>query len=87
MTSDTVRPVAIAATSRLGVEVPLGLLEATDAGLFSCIDCVEFCLAREVAGLPFAGGDTLVIFVSGKVLRIGEDAMDGDIADVTVLFL
>lgn len=38
---------------------------------------------------PFAGGGDIrpMAFESGKVVRIGEDAIEGDIADVTVLFL
>ena len=53
-------------------------------------DCVEFCLALIEVGLPFVGGGVPVDagFVSGNVLRMGEEAKDGDIAvEFTVLFL
>lgn len=89
-TSVIVRPTATAVTSGLGVEVPFGLFDADDVGLLSTTDCVEFCLARGAAGLPpfVGGGDGLLSFESGKVFRMGEEAIAGDIAfDVTVLFL
>jgi hypothetical protein len=79
---------------RSGVPAPLRfcLFGAGDAGRipFSNTDWVEFCLPFEAVGLPFvAGGVALpVVLISGNVLRIGEEAIEGDIAtDVTVLFL
>ena len=88
LTSGMFRPVARAATSSFGVEVPFGLFDATDGGLFSCTDCVEFCRARP-AGLPpfVGGGEGLGGLISGNVVRTGEEAIDGDIAELTVLFL
>ena len=89
-TSGMLLPVAIAAESRSGVEVPLGFDTEFCLAGSAATDWVEFCLARDEAGLPFAGrGDTRPeVFVSGNVLRIGEEAIDGDIAfDVIVLFL
>jgi hypothetical protein len=67
------------------------LLEAADAVGFSRMECVEFCLALDDCGLPpFVGGgeDFCDNLDSGNVVRIGEEARDGDIAvEVTVLFL
>jgi hypothetical protein len=55
------------------------------------MECVEFCLALDDCGLPpFVGGgeDFCANLDSGNVVRMGEEAKDGDIAvDVTVLFL
>jgi hypothetical protein len=66
-------------------------LEAPDVGGFSRRECVEFCLALDDCGLPpFVGGgeDFCANLDSGNVVRIGEDAKDGDIAvEVMVLFL
>ena len=85
------RPVASAAGLRSGVLVPFALWDTEDCLAGSAVDWVEFCLARDEAGLPpFVGGGEArpVTFESGKVVRIGEDASEGDIAtDVTVLFL
>ena len=89
LTSGIFLPVTIAAAARSGVPatVPFCLLEAVVGG-FSTIDCVEFCLALDEAGLPFVGGGvSFGAFDSGNVLRIGEEAIEGDITDVTVLFL
>ena len=83
------RPVMVAAVPRSGVPTELPFcfdVEVSRCLVFSTIDCVEFCLALDVTGLPFVGaGDPR--FVSGNVLRIGEEAIDGDMAEVTVLFL
>lgn len=83
------RPVMVAAVPRSGVltEVPFCfVVEDSRCRAFSTIDCVEFCLARDATGLPFVGaGDPR--FVSGNVLRIGEEVIDGDMTEVTVLFL
>jgi hypothetical protein len=88
LTSGIDLPVASAATSRFGVDVPLCLLDATDGALLSFIDCSEFCLPRPVGLLLLVGGgDGREGLISGNVLRIGEDASEGDIADVTVPFL
>jgi hypothetical protein len=52
---------------------------------------VEFCLPLAAASLPpFVVGGVArpVAFTSVNVLRIGDEAIDGDIAtEVTVLFL
>ena len=95
--SGRIRPVVLAGaeTSGVGTAFVFGLFDAADDGLcleFSTVDCVEFCLplATEGLTLPFVAGEGArpLSLVSGKVARIGEEAMDGDIAmDVTVLFL
>ena len=75
------------------VEIPFGLIVDTDSWrgrMLSTIECVEFCLPLGATGrTPFVGGGDIRPrdFGSGKVLRMGEEAMDGDMADVTVLFL
>jgi len=83
------RPAMVAAIPRSGVPTELPfcfVVEDSRCRAFSTIDCVEFCLARDVTGLPFVGaGDPR--FVSGNKLRMGEEAIDGDMAEVTVLFL
>jgi hypothetical protein len=86
------RPVMVAAVPRSGVRTELPFcfdVEDSRCWAFSTIDCVEFCLARDVAGLPFVGaGDPRpVAFESGNVLRMGEEAIDGDMAEFMVLFL
>jgi hypothetical protein len=93
-TSGRIRPVMLAAAPRSGAAVTFCLFEADEGGrclAVSVIDWAEFCLARDEACLPpFAGrGDARrVAFESGNVLRMGDEASDGDIAtDVTVLFL
>lgn len=80
-------PVAPATTFKSAVPpfAPLGLLDADEAGRWrelSTADCVEFCLARPIEGLPtFPGpGDIRPDFASAKVPTIGDDAIDGDIA-------
>lgn len=87
-------PVTIAAAAKSGGPgaIPFGLFEAEDGGrrAVSAIDCTEFCLALAEAGLaPFAGaGDARTGgLISGNVVRIGEDANEGDIAAVAALFL
>lgn len=94
--SGILRPVMVAAIPRSGVPkvLPFCLFDAEDKGrcrALSRIDCVEFCRALDDTGLlPFVGiGDALATaFESGNVLRIGDEAMDGDIAkEFTVLFL
>jgi hypothetical protein len=91
-TSVIVFPVTTAAAARSGVPatVPFCFVGAGDAP-FSTVVCIEFCLPFAVAGFPpFAGAgeDRPDAFVSGNVLRMGEEASDGDIAiEVTVLFL
>lgn len=91
LTSGMFRPVTTAAAAKSGVpaRLPFCLFDALDSAAFSITDCVEFCLALEDAGLPFVGGGDprADSFESGKVVLIGDDANDGDIADVTVLFL
>lgn len=90
-----VRPLAGAAAPRSGVleELPLDFPDAARSSLcrlLSMMDWVEFCLALDEGGLPplIGCGEPLPVgFKSGKVLRIGEEANDGDIADVIVLFL
>jgi hypothetical protein len=90
LTSGILLPVTTAAAARSGVLaiVPFCLPEVV-AGGFSTIDCVEFCLALDEAGLPFVGGGVSFAsaFDSGNVVRIGEEASEGDITEVTVLFL
>jgi len=86
------RPVMAAAVPRSGVPTELPFcfeVEDSRCLAFSTIDWVEFCLALDEAGLPFvgAGEPRPVTFVSGNVLRIGEDAIDGDMAEFMVLFL
>ena len=86
------RPVTVAAAPRSGVSTELPFcfdVEDSRCLAFSTTDCVEFCLALDEAGLPFVGaGDTRpVAFVSGNVLRMGEEAIDGDMAEFMVLFL
>lgn len=92
--SGMIRPVVLAVARRSATAAIFCLFEADDAGrclAASVIDGIEFCLARDEAGLlPFVGiGDARPIaFESGNVLRMGDEASDGDIAmDVTVLFL
>ena len=91
LTSNMLRPVTPATGLRSGVLAPFALCETEDGLIGSTIELVEFCLARDEAGRPpFVGaGDTRPVnFDSGNVVRIGEDAIEGDMAtDVTVLFL
>ena len=92
LTSGTLLPVTAAAAPRSGVPtvLPFGLC-AEDGGGFSTIEWVEFCLALDDAGLPpfVGGGDGFPVTLdSGNVVRMGEEAKDGDIAaELTVLFL
>jgi hypothetical protein len=66
--------------------LPFGLLEADEDGRWraaSMTDCVEFCLALAIVfRLPFVGtGEARPkVFESAKVLCIGEEAREGDIA-------
>jgi hypothetical protein len=92
-TSGIVFPVTVAAAARSGVPAELPFcfdVEDSRCLAFSTTDCVEFCLALEEAGLPpfvGAGDPRPNAFVSGNVLRIGEEAIDGDMFEVMVLFL
>jgi len=95
LTSGILFAVRTATGARSGVPgaLPFGLIDAEDGRrAVSASDCTEFCLALTEAGLvaipgagePRPGG----LIISGNVLRMGEDANDGDIAvEVTVLFL
>jgi len=96
--SGRIRPVVLVGVGTSGVPTAFefGLFDAADDG--RCLEfsvancCVEFCLPFACAGLPppFVTGEGArpLIFVSGKVARMGEEAIDGDIAiDVIVLFL
>lgn len=95
--SSIVRPVIFTAAERSGVPTPFPfcLFGAGDEGRvmpFSTTDWVEFCLPFVGAILvpPFIVGGVAcpVFFISGNVLRTGEEAIEGDIAiEVTVLFL
>lgn len=94
LTSGMVFPVTLATTAKSGVPgaFPFGLFEAEDGGrrAVSATDCTEFCLALAEAGLPpltGAGDARTGGFISGNVLRTGEDANEGDIAAFAVLFL
>ena len=86
-----VRPVIVAAVPRSGVPAPFCLAAGVSATwrAVSSSECMEFCLAREDAGRPpLAGaGELRAGFISGNVLRIGEEAIEGAMAEVTVLFL
>jgi hypothetical protein len=90
--SGILRPVVVAAGPASGVPTPLPpcLLGAGD-GRFSAPDCIEFCRPLDIAGRPpfaGAGDDREAVFESGNVLRIGDEAREGDCAiEVTVLFL
>lgn len=91
-TSGMLRPMALVAGPRSGVPTVLPpCLLGTGDDRFSMPECIEFCLPLDTGGLPTlvgAGEDRAVVFESGNVLRIGDEANEGDIAiDVTVLFL
>jgi hypothetical protein len=91
LTSGMLFPITTAAAIRSGVPLLFCLFDATDGARFSATDCVEFCLPLTTAGLEavVGGGDGFfTMLLSGKVLRIGEDANDGDMAiEDTVPFL
>jgi hypothetical protein len=88
LTSGMERPVTPATLPSSGVPimVPFGLLDEEDEGrarAFSTIDCVEFCLALAAAGLPpFVGTGEMRprLFESAKLLWMGDEAKDGDMA-------
>lgn len=87
LASDAARPV-IAVSSE--VLPPFGLLDAEDEGRcfdWSCMLCIEFCLALEAVGRLFAGGEMRVVDLGSKVPCIGEDAGLGvfEIFDAAVL--
>jgi len=92
-TSGMLFPVTAAAAAKSGVPAELPFCFDVDDSrclAFSTTDCVEFCLALAEAGLPpfvGAGDPRPNAFVSGNVLRIGEEAIEGDMLEVTVLFL
>lgn len=89
--SGILRPVALTAATVSGVATPLlTCLLGTGDARFSALDCIEFCRPLDIAGRPTfgAGDDRATPFDSANVLRIGDEAKEGDIAiEVTVLFL
>lgn len=83
--------------SSISCGFPFGLVEASDGSrcrVFSTLDCVEFCRAREDCGRGGAAaaaaaagtGESLLPLVgSEKVPITGEDVIDGDIAALILL--